>query len=272
MGTQTEHFIVNKDLFSGYTIDTKKQSFTSAEEYDSHLEKALPRWQADGVRGLWAKISLEHSHLTPVFAKHGLDFHHAQPGYVMMTKWLPTDEPNSIPEYANQYLGCAGFTVNDKNQLLVIQEKRGPAAFGQHWKLPGGHADKNEMLGEAARREVLEETGIDTEFLGIICFRHMLNYRYGCSDFYYICLMRPVNAEQPIKKCEQEIAACKWMDVDEFIRDPNTTSANNFFAECYKRAFKDGILITPSDVASHDKKTNHSVYSVSSIEQLNKSM
>ncbi|KAH3894142.1 hypothetical protein DPMN_018300 [Dreissena polymorpha] len=69
------------------------------------------------------------------------------------------------------------------------------------------------MLGEAARREVLEETGIDTEFLGIICFRHMLNYRYGCSDFYYICLMRPVNAEQPIKKCEQEIAACKWMDV-----------------------------------------------------------
>ncbi|KAH3894143.1 hypothetical protein DPMN_018301 [Dreissena polymorpha] len=44
-------------------------------------------------------------------------------------------------------LGCAGFTVNDKNQLLVIQEKRGPAAFGQHWKLPGGHADKSTYQG-----------------------------------------------------------------------------------------------------------------------------
>lgn len=37
--------------------------------------------------------------------QYGLDFHHAQPGYVMMAKWLPTCEPSMIPEYANQYLG-----------------------------------------------------------------------------------------------------------------------------------------------------------------------
>ena len=37
--------------------------------------------------------------------QHGLDFHHAQPGYVMMARWLPTTEASMIPEYANNYLG-----------------------------------------------------------------------------------------------------------------------------------------------------------------------
>ena len=34
--------------------------------------------------------------------------------------------------------GAGGFVVNDKNQLLVVQERFSPKP---HWKLPGGHAD-----------------------------------------------------------------------------------------------------------------------------------
>ena len=37
--------------------------------------------------------------------QYGMDFHHAQPGYVMMSTWLSDKEPSMIPEYANQYLG-----------------------------------------------------------------------------------------------------------------------------------------------------------------------
>lgn len=70
-----------------------------------------------------------------------------------------------------------------------------------------------EEIYETARREVLEETGIDTEFVGVISFRHQLSYRYGCADFYFICVMRPVNNDQTIKQCAQEIANCKWVDV-----------------------------------------------------------
>ena len=39
-------------------------------------------------------------------------------------------------------LGVCGFVVNDKNQLLVIQEKYHPGSTKPRWKLPGGHADK----------------------------------------------------------------------------------------------------------------------------------
>lgn len=70
-----------------------------------------------------------------------------------------------------------------------------------------------EEISDTAKREVLEETGIEVEFVGVVSFRHQLNYRYGCGDFYFICLMRPVHEDQQISKCDQEISACKWIDV-----------------------------------------------------------
>ena len=68
-----------------------------------------------------------------------------------------------------------------------------------------------EELGETARREVLEETGIDSEFIGVLCMRHLHGFRYNCSDFYYVCLMKALNTD--IKKCDQELQECTWMDV-----------------------------------------------------------
>ena len=63
----------------------------------------------------------------------------------------------------------------------------------------------------AVCREVREETGIDTEFRGIINFRHQHNYQFGCSDFYFVCLLRPTTRR--ISMCRNEIARCAWMDV-----------------------------------------------------------
>ena len=70
-----------------------------------------------------------------------------------------------------------------------------------------------ESIETTARREVLEETGIETEFVSIIAFRHLTQYRYGCADFYFVCLLKPTNPDQEIKLCEQEIGAGQWMDV-----------------------------------------------------------
>lgn len=260
---ESEGFKVTKDLYGGMVLKTKDQSFQSADEYDTKLAAAMPNWEADGVRGFWAKISIEHAHISSVFAKYGLDFHHAQSGYVMMAKWLPTTEPSMIPEYANQYLGVGGFVVNERNQLLVIQEKYHPGTAQAKWKLPGGHADKGEEIFETARREVVEETGIETEFVGILSFRHQQNYRYGCSDFYFICVMRPINNEQEIKVCQQEIANCKWVDIDEYLDDPDITDANRYFTQCYKDSIANGnLLIGASSVKSFNRKSTHQVYSI----------
>ena len=70
-----------------------------------------------------------------------------------------------------------------------------------------------ETIEDTAKREVLEETGIEAEFISVIAFRHQTQYKHGCSDFYFICLMKPTKPDQEIKICEQEIGAAKWLDV-----------------------------------------------------------
>ena len=52
--------------------------------------------------------------------QHGFTIHHAQPGYVMMTKWLPTDEPNLLPGYASHYVGKFLATVLSVAEELGI--------------------------------------------------------------------------------------------------------------------------------------------------------
>lgn len=76
------------------------------------------------------------------------------------------------------------------------------------------------MLGEnieaAAKREVLEETGIQTDFKCLISFRHGHDYFFGCSDIYMIAYLTPQNFE--IDKCQREISECKWMKVEVVLR------------------------------------------------------
>lgn len=261
---ECEGFHVKEDMYNGYTIDTKYQKFANhKEEFESKLPEAVSKWRSKNIKAVWILVRTAHSGVIEICTKIGFDFHHAQPGYVMLTKWLPEHLENRIPGYANQYLGVAGFVVNDKNQLLVIQEK-----FNQikkHWKLPGGLADKGEDLAETAKREVFEETGVEVEFISILGFRHLHQYRYGCSDWYFVCLMKPLSED--IKPCPHEIEGCKWIDIDEYLKEPDVTPMNRYLAECYKegRMKHGGLSILPTDILSYDKKSYQKVYTVQHI-------
>ena len=68
-----------------------------------------------------------------------------------------------------------------------------------------------EDIWQTAIRETLEETGIQTEFVSLLCFRHMHGYRWGTDDLYFACLLHPLNTDITISP--SEIADAKWMDV-----------------------------------------------------------
>ncbi|KAE9546746.1 hypothetical protein FO519_010042 [Halicephalobus sp. NKZ332] len=83
----------------------------------------------------------------------------------MLTKWLPTNKPPTLPRYPFTSIGVGGVVMNSKEQILLIKEKRG---IYLGWKYPGGFADPHEDIALTAQREILEETGIDTEFETVI--------------------------------------------------------------------------------------------------------
>ncbi len=75
----------------------------------------------------------------------------------------------------------------------MIQEvKRVP----RMWKFPGGLMDPGETIEQAVKREVIEETGVMTEFKGIIGFREQLMYKNGASDLYMVCLLVPADEDK----------------------------------------------------------------------------
>ena len=44
----------------------------------------------------------------------------------------------------------------------------------------------------------MEETGVKTEFQGVIGMREMLDARYGAADIYIVCLLSVTDEDLPI--------------------------------------------------------------------------
>lgn len=106
-------------------------------------------------------------------------------------------------------MGVGGFVYDKQtNKILLIKENAGPAKG--RWKIPGGSVDPNEEVKDAAMREVLEETGIETEFVQLLCFRQS-EYLFGCQNLYFVILLKPLTFD--IKPQESEIEDACWMDV-----------------------------------------------------------
>lgn len=62
-------------------------------------------------------------------------------------------------------IGVGVAVIQDRHILLI---KRGGEPNKGFWAVPGGKVDLGETLQEAARREVMEETGLDVEIGNVI--------------------------------------------------------------------------------------------------------
>ncbi|KAJ8939839.1 hypothetical protein NQ314_010968 [Rhamnusium bicolor] len=246
------------DRFKGVTIHSDKEK-CDINEFAKKLEDSLEFWKENGKRGIWFRVHLDQSDWVPVLTKNGFKFHHAKEEFVMMYLWLPKEEHCNIPQYAHTMIGVGAVVVNDKSQVLVVTE-RYSVINKPFWKLPGGYVESNEHMVDAAIREVLEETGIMTEFQSVLTFRHAHGGMFGCSDIYTVVSLKPLSEE--IKKCEREIMECKWMDLDEYLNHPNVHELNRFFVKKYLEYNKHNIKINCSQgYHSVVKKTYH-IYSV----------
>jgi 8-oxo-dGTP diphosphatase len=103
-----------------------------------------------------------------------------------------------------------------KGRLHVLLVQRGVDPFAGMWAIPGGFKRPDETLDEAARRELLEETGVD----GASFFRQFGTYgdpnrdpRMSVVTVAYVALIRDIGTPA----ASTDAAAAALMPVDEAL-------------------------------------------------------
>jgi 8-oxo-dGTP pyrophosphatase MutT (NUDIX family) len=210
------------DPYGGLHIDPEQTQALATPLHDA-LRDALPSWTDAGHRLVWLKLPIAASARIPDAVDNGFVFHHARPDYVMLVRRL---QPNAfVPTDASHFIGAGAVVINAARELLVIRERYGGSSNRKpFFKMPGGLLDPGENLVAGVMREVLEETGVQTRFESVVCFRHQHGYRYGKSDFYFVCRLSPISDE--VNADPEEIAEARWMPVDEYL-DSDLTHAFN---------------------------------------------
>ncbi|XP_008046390.1 nucleoside diphosphate-linked moiety X motif 6 isoform X3 [Carlito syrichta] len=109
------------------------------------------------------------------------------------------------------------------------------------WKFPGGLSEPGEDIGDTAVREVLEETGIKSEFRSLLSIRqqHTSPGAFGKSDMYIICRLKPYSFT--INFCQHECLRCEWMDLSNLVKTENATPITSRVARLLLYGHREGF-------------------------------
>ncbi len=104
-----------------------------------------------------------------------------------------------------------GGVIKKDNKYLLVQEAKEKCY--KKWNLPAGHLDNNEILTEAAKREIKEETGCDVEITGVC----QIGNRKLESDIFVSLIFTTKLLKEEIKFDTSEILDVKWFTYEEIV-------------------------------------------------------
>ena len=192
----------------------------SSKTFASDLAAAVAVAATDSRKAVWLHlVGADQCMYAPDALRQGFRFHHALDDKAVLTRWLDETMPNKIPPFATHQVGCAGFTtryhpVTGRREVLLVKEAR----MIEPWKLPGGIADRGEEFGDAAVREVFEETGVVARYTKrVFSMRNSHGLAHGKSDLYVVVHLEAEDGAE-VSIDEDEIDAAEWHDLEEVAK------------------------------------------------------
>jgi ADP-ribose pyrophosphatase YjhB (NUDIX family) len=155
----------------------------------------------------------------------------------------------------DNYFASVGAIVLRDRDVLLVRHTYGSAAG----KLlnPGGFIQQGELPAEAVKREVLEETGIRVEPIGMLCIR--------CSekDWYMVFLAKYISGE--VKSDGDENSEALFMDCNELLQRADATDTVKTLVRLAldkkpiigEDAGKGRIMFASSQNRGEEKNENH---------------
>lgn len=121
-----------------------------------------------------------------------------------------------------------------EREFLFQQRKKNP--YFDFWGRVGGKVRWGESVIEAAKRELLEETGLEAEFEYKMLY-HKRDFRKSdgklLEDKIFLCVYANTFSGELVEKFEGGIN--KWMTVDEFHKQPKRFNSVDEFTELMER-------------------------------------
>lgn len=177
------------------------------------LASSIESWRSEKIKAVWLEIPTSQLSLAGIAQEYGFYPHHVNSSGLMMALWL-SDRPNSLPSYSTHYIGAGGVVFNEKSEMLMVINKYS-GINSYNWRPPGGLVEPNELIVNAASREVLEETNIPTTPIGILGFREKLNYQFNRPDIYFLVLLEAHHTSFTMDSTE--LTHCNWLNFTQWI-------------------------------------------------------
>ncbi|MEL0623618.1 NUDIX domain-containing protein [Marinomonas arenicola] len=207
------------DTFGGIIIDAKALP-NDQNAFEQGLVSLLEKAKEGSFRLIWVTLDRVQSAFVPFLAQHDFVFHNCSEESLTMICRI--DEASYAPFSPTHTLGTGAIVINAKDELLVMRDNW---SNYRGYKLPGGYIEQGENIEEAVVREVLEETGVSTEFDAVLGLRTRHPVQFDKSNLYIVCRLTALDERIVITDTEEVAEAC-WMPVNDYLADVNIHAFN----------------------------------------------